>query len=157
MTLGTFERQYTYPPGAVLMWSGSPSNLPEGFLLCDGNNGTVDMRNRFVQGASSAGASAGGTGGSNSFSLSTSQNRRHNHSFTTSSDNNHQHQVRRWDDRIRNWDTAESMRDAGSSGSGIYTSMSGNHSHSVSTNSAGGSSSIDNQPPYYTLTFIQKA
>ncbi len=39
------------PSHAVLPWRGSPSNVPSGFVLCDGQNGTPDLRNRFVKGA----------------------------------------------------------------------------------------------------------
>ena len=38
------------PSGAILMWSGSSDLIPDGWLLCDGTNGTPDLRNRFVVG-----------------------------------------------------------------------------------------------------------
>ena len=37
------------PRGAVAMWSGEVP--PKGWVLCDGKNGTVNLRNRFVMGA----------------------------------------------------------------------------------------------------------
>lgn len=40
------------PSGAILMWSGTISNIPSGWVLCDGTNGTPDLRDRFVVGAS---------------------------------------------------------------------------------------------------------
>ena len=39
------------PVGGVIMWSGLISNIPERWALCDGKNGTPDLRNRFVVGA----------------------------------------------------------------------------------------------------------
>ncbi|MGJ0848633.1 hypothetical protein ACR77J_18340, partial [Tissierella praeacuta] len=42
------------PKGAILMWSGSIANIPEGWALCDGNNGTPDLRDRFIVGAGRA-------------------------------------------------------------------------------------------------------
>lgn len=33
------------------MWSGAIVDIPDGWLLCDGNNGTPDLRNRFLIGA----------------------------------------------------------------------------------------------------------
>lgn len=30
------------------MWSGSIATIPSGFVLCDGTNGTPDLRDRFV-------------------------------------------------------------------------------------------------------------
>lgn len=33
------------------MWSGNIGNIPAGWVLCDGNNGTPDLRNKFIVGA----------------------------------------------------------------------------------------------------------
>lgn len=64
-------------PGMIILWSGAVSNIPSGFALCDGNNGTPDLRNRFIKGAENDGA-VGNTGGAVN----------HNHDFTG---NGHQH------------------------------------------------------------------
>ncbi len=39
------------PPGGIIIWSGAIIAIPPGFVLCDGNNGTPDLRDRFVVGA----------------------------------------------------------------------------------------------------------
>jgi hypothetical protein len=39
------------PPGSVIMWAGAPEDVPAGWRICDGSNGTPDLRNRFVLGA----------------------------------------------------------------------------------------------------------
>lgn len=39
------------PSGMIMNWSGSIATIPAGFVICDGNNGTPDLRNRFVVGA----------------------------------------------------------------------------------------------------------
>ena len=51
------------PNRAIIMWSGTVATIPNGFSLCDGSNGTPDLRNRFVIGAGSTYA-VGATGGS---------------------------------------------------------------------------------------------
>lgn len=51
-----------FPVGTVLMFNGSIGNIPAGFQLCDGTNGTQDMRGKFVIGAGGAYA-VGATGG----------------------------------------------------------------------------------------------
>ena len=51
------------PIGAIVMWSGSAANIPLGWHLCDGNDGTPDLRDRFVLGAGATYA-VGATGGS---------------------------------------------------------------------------------------------
>lgn len=51
------------PLGAIVMWSGIVADIPESFALCDGTDGTPDLRNRFILGAGNAPA-PGTTGGS---------------------------------------------------------------------------------------------
>jgi len=36
------------PIGSIILWSGSIETIPAGFQLCDGTNGTVNLRDRFV-------------------------------------------------------------------------------------------------------------
>lgn len=38
------------PIGTILPYTGSLSSIPSGWRLCDGSNGTPDLRNRFVMG-----------------------------------------------------------------------------------------------------------
>ena len=39
--------------GMIVMWAGNPALRPRGWEVCDGSNGTPDLRNRFAGGASS--------------------------------------------------------------------------------------------------------
>lgn len=39
------------PSGSIVLWNGLIINIPSGYVLCDGLNGTPDLRDRFVQGA----------------------------------------------------------------------------------------------------------
>ena len=39
------------PTGIILIWAGAIVDIPNGFVICDGNNGTPDLRNRFIVGA----------------------------------------------------------------------------------------------------------
>jgi len=50
------------PAGLIAMWYGLIAAIPSGWVLCDGNNGTPDMRGRYPKGAAAA-AEAGDTGG----------------------------------------------------------------------------------------------
>ncbi len=38
------------PSGVILMWSGSISTIPDGWVLCNGINGTPDLSDRFILG-----------------------------------------------------------------------------------------------------------
>jgi len=51
------------PAGGIIMWSGATADVPAGWNLCDGTNGTPDLRNKFLVGAGST-YSVGDTGGS---------------------------------------------------------------------------------------------
>ena len=53
----------SFPVGGIIMWSGTIAAIPTGWALCNGSNGTPDLRDRFVIGAGSTYA-VGATGGS---------------------------------------------------------------------------------------------
>jgi len=64
------------PTGGILIWSGAIVDIPIGFLLCDGNNGTPDLRDCFIVGAGDTYA-VDATGGASS----------HDHDFTSDGHN----------------------------------------------------------------------
>lgn len=65
------------PSGIITIWSGALIDIPAGYVLCDGNNGTPDLTGLFVRGAGD-GWAVGDNGG----------NQLHNHFFTS---NTHTH------------------------------------------------------------------
>lgn len=71
------------PSGLISMWSGSAEDIPTGWLLCDGTNGTPDLRGRFIVGAGGDYA-PGNTGGEDAVALTTAQMPKHTHTFTGS-------------------------------------------------------------------------
>lgn len=36
------------PAGAIFMWKGSTSDIPAGYQLCDGTNGTPNFSDKFI-------------------------------------------------------------------------------------------------------------
>ena len=54
---------YAVPQGGIIIWSGAANAIPSGWYLCDGNNGTPNLQDRFVIGAGS-GYNVNATGGS---------------------------------------------------------------------------------------------
>lgn len=50
------------PSGLIALWHGLLANIPTGWNLCDGTNGTPDLRSKFVKGAAAA-ANPGAAGG----------------------------------------------------------------------------------------------
>lgn len=84
--------QSVLPIGGIIMWSGSTVGIPTGWALCNGQNGTPDLRNRFIVGAGS-GYNSGDTGGAETVTLTQAQLPAHTHDFsaTTSTAGNHGH------------------------------------------------------------------
>lgn len=83
------------PNGTIVMWSGK--DIPKGWAICDGNNGTPDLRNKFILGCDTK--SVNGTGDYKSISSNsvfTTSNGNHTHtinSVSTTSDGSHSHTV----------------------------------------------------------------
>jgi len=46
--------------GTIALWSGSVASIPYGWCLCDGSNGSPDLRTRFVMGADPANSDGAG-------------------------------------------------------------------------------------------------
>ena len=42
------------PVGFIVLWANSIASIPAGWALCDGNNGTPNLLNKFVRGAGGA-------------------------------------------------------------------------------------------------------
>ncbi len=176
----------TVPIGTIILWSGSVGSIPNGWALCDGNNGTPDLRDRFIVGSGSS-YNTGDNGGSASANL------QHNHTLTTPTatggahthtqsntdiDGAHSHAISGSTDAAYN--NEPTLLNAGGVTVSDYphthtvsgaTDNSGAHSHSNPTSgSAGGhahtlsntgtsnglSTSQDIRPPYYALCYIQR-
>lgn len=73
-----------FPSGAIAIWTGT--SIPSGWALCDGNNGTPDLTNRFVRGAdgdTTGNAIKGQAGGNNSHLITVANLPSHNHPIST--------------------------------------------------------------------------
>lgn len=78
------EQKTALTQGIILIWSGNIIDIPTGWQLCDGTNGTPDLRNRFVVGAGGTYA-VGATGGLSTVSLTVPQLPTHTHPVSVSS------------------------------------------------------------------------
>jgi hypothetical protein len=146
----------SFPTGGIIMWSGSVASIPSGWALCNGSNGTPDLRNRFVVGAGSTYAVAA-TGGSadaivvshTHTATSTVTDPGHNHSYInpklpSGGTNSYQNGPQGTTWRSENI----SSDNTGSKTTGITV---------ATTNASTGSSGTNaNLPPYYALAYIMK-
>ena len=71
----------SFVQGMIILWSGAANNLPSGWVLCDGNNSTPDLRGRFVVGhhPSNGSYDVNDTGGAETVTLTTAQLPAHSH------------------------------------------------------------------------------
>ena len=149
--------------GMIILWSGAANNIPSGFVLCDGNNSTPNLTDRFVVGAGAA-YGVGASGGSSSVTLSTSNLPSHNHSFSATTSNvnlshNHSYQSANHPGSGPEQNQSGGPEDRTSFNVNKTTGNAlGNHNHTVSgtTGSTGSGSSVENRPPYYALCYIMK-
>jgi len=168
VTADEFIGNGAVPVGTIIMWSGSIINIPPEWALCDGTNGTPDLRGKFIAGAGDTYV-VGATGGASQVTLSTSELPSHTHDGTTSSTGNHWHYVaRNQGENSGNGGTSLAYQRSGagnenydfyrhgSNADWAWTNYSGSHTHSFTTSNTGGGQSHENRPPYYTLAYIMR-
>jgi len=142
------------PIGGIIMWSGSVATIPSSsWKLCDGSNGTPDLRNRFVVGASVASGNyawnattgtvtgnyaPGNSGGEAAHKLTSAELASHTHPY-----------------RIR-------TNGSGGGDTPIYgltaspTDTGGLTTDQFTKSNTGGDNYHENRPPYYALAFIMR-
>jgi hypothetical protein len=147
--------------GMIMMWSGTIATIPSGWQLCNGTNGTPDLRDRFIVGAS---VDSGGqsvttvtgantkTGGSKDAVVVS-----HNHTATSSvTDPGHTHgtNAQFWNSPVTGAPDGYFPAFRGAQAT-INTATTG-ISVSTSVATTGSSGTNANLVPYYALAFIMK-
>ena len=160
------------PAGCILIWSGATGSIPTGFVICDGTNGTPDLRDKFVIGAGLS-YSVGQTGGSadaivvshtHTASVSDPQ---HSHGASSSvNDPGHFHSfnfalsdnVQPGNPGINGTQPNGSNTNSATTGISVSTSIANASTGiSVTNQNFGQSGTNANLPPYYALAFIMKS
>ena len=131
----------TIPSGLISIWSGSTGSIPSGWLICDGTNGTPDLRSSFIIGAGST-YSVGQTGGSADAIVVS-----HTHTVT---DPGHKH-------NIASTGSGVIANDSPSGNTGANTTTTDTATTGITIQTAGTSGTGANLPPYYALAFIMKS
>ena len=123
--------QDAMPIGSIIMFNGKAEEIPSGWAICIGENGTPNLIDRFIL----ASTYCGGTGGQSQITLSVSQLPPHRHRLKKcwygKSDNADDRQVVRWDDSVGTNDQ-------------------------ILTEETGFGLPINIMPPYYRLIYIMK-
>ena len=166
------------PSGVILMWHGLIANIPSGWVLCNGSNGTPDLRGQFTQGAAN-GVEAGATGGSATAAPSAHSNHSvtqpsahaalasHQHSVPLGTGNGNNHNIMidhneygagnsySADRRTLNIGVNGNWSTTGTLTQGVAAGTPDSHSGTaVDAHSA--HSISDSRPPFYTILYIMK-
>ena len=159
-TIATYDNLYgilgtipasgsTLPSGCIILWSGAVGSIPSGYVICDGTNGTPDLRNKFVVGAGNT-YSVNQTGGSADAIVVS-----HTHTATSVvTDPGHFHSY--------NYPTTGNSY--GSNSGGLNPATVATNTTTATTGitvattnaSTGVSGTNANLPPYYALAYIMK-
>ena len=145
----------SFVTGMILMWSGSIDAVPTGWALCNGQNGTPNLMDRFIVGAGST-YSVGTTGGSATVTLTTAQMPSHTHTGSTNTTGAHTHSIEpSW---VYHYGSGAYSYPGDSEyhTSPASTKSAGDHSHTLTINAAGSGNAHENRPPYYALAYIMK-
>jgi microcystin-dependent protein len=134
--------EFVVPAGGIIMWSGSTGNIPSGWALCDGNNGTPNLTNKFVIGAGNSYA-VNATGGSKDAVVVS-----HTHGIT---DNGHFHSM-----EYTNTDSNDGRSEESGNGGVAGTHNTSTNTTGITINSQGVSGTDKNLPPYLALAYIMK-
>lgn len=142
--------------GVIVMWSGSVATIPTGWVLCNGSNGTPDLRNRFIIGAHSdtAGVAYTTITGSNTQTGGSKDAIVVSHTHTLT-DPGHTHNAGVTESGW--YAPGPAGGSIGVNGCVTYTdSATTSSSTGISISSTGSSGTNANLPPYYALAFIMK-
>lgn len=152
-------------PGTVTAFSGTfengyPIDKSTGLVnkewhLCDGTNGTPDLRNRFIYGGD--GTNNGAAGGEANVTLQVANIPAHGHTASVSNSGSHTHNVTTYSGDVYSANGGRvSCNGVEQSRGSITTGSGGSHTHSITINNTGGGQPHNNMPPYYVLAYIMK-
>jgi microcystin-dependent protein len=129
--------EFVVPAGGIIMWSGSTGNIPSGWALCDGNNGTPNLTNKFVN----------ATGGSKDAVVVS-----HTHGITEpNGGQGHKHTM-----EYTNSDSNDGRSEESGNGGLAGTHDTSFATTGISINTEGVSGTDKNLPPYLALAYIMK-
>ena len=156
------DEKFLVPKKSIIAYHGNTA--PEGWAICDGQNGTPDLRGRFIlasgKGKHLTNRSLNQKSGEENVTLTAAQMPHHNHQTLI---------YHIWDSNMSNTSSMSGGHGKGFGGwTGDYNSQVQNpsarwggrddktHGFRSRTTHAGSNHAHNNMPPYYVLTYIMK-
>ena len=151
------DKSSDLPPGSIIPWFGRPRDLPEGWHVCDGTNGTPDLRDRFIVGAG-RNYNLEDVGGADEVTLEANEQPSHYHFFGWNSSNNTGYFLSFGNAKY--WPALASGVHAqkwnGSNGGNWSQSRTGENLATSLAVGTAAEKAHENRPPYYALFYIMK-
>jgi len=163
------------PVGGIIIWNGTISTIPNKWYLCNGENGTPNLVDRFIMGADSnsvalIGGSPNAVVASHDHDVTVSVSGRHGHHAWTGDGGWHGHDLTTYFDmgndmpfRVTGSDgsyydytmfNVSGVEWSGNHGHGVGVAENGEHGHEVDVKPSGESGIGKNLPPFYALAYI---
>jgi hypothetical protein len=149
-------------PGTIIMWygdiSGKFSNglgygIMKGWALCNGQNGTPNLQNKFVAGAGPGSYYKGETGGEANVTLRVEHLPAHQHTLVADPHDHETAVLEYWNNET---DNVEDDCKTGEDGPSDKIKQTDGAKSGVTFHPAGKGNSHNNLPPYYALYYLIK-
>ena len=138
------------PKNSIMVWSGVLADIPIGWQLCDGTQGTPNLLDKFVRSVNTNTTDPGATGGESTHVLTTAELAAHSHGVTESS---HTHTHNR--DKAESVTTDVFINKRGGAASGAPISDSSSLG-APSVGSTGSGTAHENKPVFFELAYIMR-
>ncbi|MDZ4147883.1 MAG: hypothetical protein U1C58_06335 [Flavobacteriaceae bacterium] len=142
--------------GEIIDWFGNPAAVPNGWKICDGTNGTPDLRGRMTMGYDPGDPdydTVGKIGGAKQVTLTEAEIPAHNHAASSTAAGAHTHNIALKGGESDGGNSGRELRQNTELGipKTVTTDSQGSHTHSIAVSDAGGGGAHENRPPYMAM------
>lgn len=142
--------------GEIIDWYGNPAQIPAGWAICDGTNGTPNLMGRVTVGYDPADSdynAVGNAGGLKEVVLTEAQIPAHTHGGSIGTSGAHTHNISLKGGESDGGNSGRELRQNTELGipKTVTTDSQGNHTHTLTINNTGGGQAHENRQPYMVM------